>query len=95
MKKKQLKQILIQNFSPLFIEIVDESKRHTAHAEAQKSAGGHYKIVLVSQCFEKISLVERHRMVHRILQNEWEGSIHALSLSALTPGEWEKKKSGP
>jgi stress-induced morphogen len=59
-------------------------------AEDFKGTGDHFNIVVVSPSFEGISAVERHRMVHRAMNEIIEGDIHALHIKTLTPEAAEK-----
>lgn len=53
----------------------------------------HYKVVVVSPAFEGKMLIERHQMVNEALKEPLKGPIHALTIEAYTPEQWEKKKS--
>jgi BolA protein len=48
----------------------------------------------VSTKFEEVkSPVQRHRLVHSILADELAGPVHALSIVAKSPLQWEKMVS--
>ena len=78
-------------FTPVALEVLDESARHAGHAGATRDDGSrgetHFHVRLVSAAFEGLSRVERQRRVYGALKEELAGPVHALSLSALTPGE--------
>ena len=40
----------------------------------------HFKVVVISDKFEKQNLITRHRMVHTTLKDELSSAIHALSI---------------
>ena len=42
---------------------------------------------VVSAAFEGQSLVQRHRMVNSLLEEEFAAGLHALSISATAPSE--------
>lgn len=71
---------------PERLEIEDQSHLHAGHAGA-RAGGGHFAVLIVSQHFSGKSLLERHRMVYRALQNAMQAEIHALSIKAYAPGE--------
>eukprot|EP00965_Chrysotila_dentata_P105846 3496007-Pleurochrysis_carterae.AAC.8 len=48
------------------------------------------QVVVVSEAFESKPLIARHRLVNDALQEELAGPIHALSIVAKTPEQWEK-----
>lgn len=73
--------------APVHLEVVDESHMHSVPAGAES----HFRLLIVSEAFDGLSAVERHRKVYGVLADEMRGQIHALGLQTLTPGEW----SGP
>ena len=81
-------------FTPLALEVRDESARHAGHAGATRGDGSrgetHFHVRLVSPAFEGVSRVERQRRIHAALAEELAGPVHALSLSALAPSETAK-----
>jgi len=44
----------------------------------------------VSKAFDGISLLERHRLVNEALKEELATAVHALSIQAKTPIQWEQ-----
>ena len=72
---------------PEQIEIVDESARHAGHAGA-KGGGGHYSLTIVSRNFSGKSALARHRLVYSVLNHMMHKDIHALSIKAYTPEEF-------
>ena len=59
----------------------------------------HFKVVIVSAKFETAkSPLARHRMVNSVLSEELAppsqgGTVHALSIVAKTPAQWEKMQA--
>lgn len=81
-------------FSPISLEIVDESEEHAGHAHAvsrpgrAKGAGEtHFKVKVVSQAFSGKSRVDRHRAINAALAQELAGGVHALAIDARAPNE--------
>lgn len=68
------------------IEIEDESHLHAGHAGA-RSGRGHFRVRVVSETFEGLSLIQRHRAIYAALGELMQTEIHALSIQALTPAE--------
>ena len=57
------------------------------------TGGSKITLMVVSTVFEKMSLLKRHRLVNQVFAAELEnGSIHALSVKAYTPAQYESKK---
>ena len=50
----------------------------------------HFKVVLVSDKFKSMkNLIARHRAVNEVLAEELSSGVHALSIIAKTPEQWE------
>jgi len=49
------------------------------------------KLVVVSDSFEGLSRLQRHRLVHDSLQSEIETDLHAISVTTLTVRESDNK----
>jgi BolA protein len=79
-------------FSPLCISIVDETWKHAGHAGAI-TGKGHFILHLVSEKFEGVERLDRNRMIFSVLKEEMATSIHALSIRAQTPMEWNAEKT--
>ncbi len=47
----------------------------------------HFEATIVSERFDGVSRVERHRMVYASLGEAMRGPIHALALKTVTPSE--------
>eukprot|EP00551_Chaetoceros_affinis_P007058 CAMPEP_0203663616 /NCGR_PEP_ID=MMETSP0090-20130426/1197_1 /ASSEMBLY_ACC=CAM_ASM_001088 /TAXON_ID=426623 /ORGANISM="Chaetoceros affinis, Strain CCMP159" /LENGTH=131 /DNA_ID=CAMNT_0050526601 /DNA_START=93 /DNA_END=488 /DNA_ORIENTATION=+ len=78
---------LSSSFDPMYLDVINESHMHNV----PKNSETHFKVVLVSEKFDGVaSLVKRHRMIHSILSEELEGPVHALSIVAKSPSQWEK-----
>ena len=73
--------------SPLHLEVVDESHMHSVPPGAES----HFKLLVVSETFEGQPLVARHRILNRLLQEEFQAGLHALALHTWTPEEWFEK----
>ena len=88
----QIEQKLRAAFSPMHIEVINESHMHNV----PEGSESHFKVVLVSEQFGGKPLLQRHRAVNGVLSAELSGGIHALALHTMTPAEWfEKGGSAP
>jgi BolA protein len=72
---------------PVYLEVRNESHMHSVPAGSQS----HFKVTVVSEQFEGKMPLARHRMLNETLAAELAGPVHALSLHAMTPGEWQAK----
>ena len=77
---------LMGTFAPSACLLEDESALHAGHAGAA-SGGGHYRLRLVSDRFEGLNLVARHRLVYDSVRDMMQTEIHAIAIVALAPSE--------
>lgn len=74
-------------FPAALVEIADDSHRHAGHAGARPEGETHYSLRIVSPAFAGMNRVARQRAVHAALAAEFDGGLHALSLTLRTPEE--------
>lgn len=75
----------LEALNPDVLHIEDESHKHIGHAG--NSGGGHYTLLIISEVFEGMPLLSRHRLVHEQVDALLQSEIHALSIRAKTPAE--------
>lgn len=73
--------------TPTRLDVVDDSGRHVGHAGARPEGETHFVVEIASAKFAGLSRVARQRLVYGILAEEFEGGLHALALTTLTPEE--------
>ncbi len=78
---------LREALDPIHLDIIDDSARHAGHAGHTGAGESHYKIYIVSQDFENINRIERHRKIYTILSDELKSRVHALQLTTYTQSE--------
>jgi BolA protein len=88
---KRIHEKLAAAFMPAELTVEDQSARHAGHAGARPGGESHFHVRVVAAVFEGLSRVERQRRIHAALEAELRGTVHALSLSALTPSEAAKQ----
>ncbi len=76
--------------APVRLEVEDQSHQHAGHAGARAGGESHFAVLVVANIFADISRLARQRLVNEALQEELAGSIHALSIRAMTPEEADK-----
>jgi len=82
-----IKEKLEQSFTPSQLDVIDESAKHAHHRGAHEhaaeggSAESHFHILIVSDKFEGLSRLAKHRAVLDVLKEEV-AQIHAFSLDA-------------
>jgi len=70
--------------NPIELVITDESHKHVGHAGA-KSGRGHFHIQIISEQFQDLSLIRRHRLIYEAVGDLMDTEIHALSIDAAAP----------
>mmetsp|Transcript_22772 Transcript_22772/g.70744 ORF Transcript_22772/g.70744 Transcript_22772/m.70744 type:complete len:85 (+) Transcript_22772:162-416(+) len=80
---------LKKELSPTLLDVKDESAQHAGHAGRMEVKGDetHFAVRIVSDAFDGLKTVKRHRLVYAILDAELKGTVHALSLDTKTPSE--------
>ena len=72
---------------PSVLEIHDDSAEHAGHAGAA-AGGGHFSVTIVSEAFEGLSRLARHRAVLDRVGDLIPHPVHALAIRAYTPDEF-------
>lgn len=83
----RIRAALQARFSPLSLEVLDDSHRHAGHAGARPEGETHYTVILVSPAFKGMNRVARSRAVHEALAAEFANGLHALALTLRAPDE--------
>lgn len=77
---------LSRQLNPTKLEIVNESYMHGV----PKNSETHFKVLVVSEQFTGLSLIQRHRIVNNHLKEELKSEFpHALSIVAKNPTEYD------
>jgi len=79
-----IKEKLTSSLQPQLLQVINESHMHAV----PKNSETHFKVVIVSESFEGVKSIDRHRKINALLSAELEGGVHALSIVAKTPKQW-------
>ena len=82
-----IRECLEETLNPTELEIVDDSHLHAGHSGHGGAA--HFQVHIVSEKFNGLATLARHRLVYSALENMMQTEIHALSIKAETPNEDE------
>lgn len=85
--QSQIEAKLSGALSPVFLDVINESHMH----HVPPGSESHFKVVVVSDGFDGKTRVARHQSVNALLADEIAGPVHALSIQAHTPGEWQAR----
>lgn len=72
----------------LYLSLKDESHSHAVHNEQAKQGNTHFYLRIVSDDFKNLSLLERHKKINVILQEEYR-MFHSLRIKALSKQEYQ------
>jgi BolA protein len=81
----RIRAALTAAFSPIALEVVDESDRHKGHAGARPEGETHFRIRITAAAFRGKGRVETHRLVYAALADEIKAGLHALAIEATAP----------
>ena len=77
-------------FEPELLQLNNESHMHSVPPGSES----HFKLVLVSEQFEGLRLVQRHQLIYQLLADQLAGPVHALALHTYTVAEWSETAAG-
>lgn len=82
----EIERRLRDAFDPESLTVEDESHLHAGHAGAATGLG-HFRVSLVSEAFEGMNPIARHRAVYEAMGELMKTDIHALSIEAYASSE--------
>ena len=80
MNIEQIKQRLEEIFQEDKIEVFDS-----------RGTGDHFSIIVISDKFLNVTLVDRHRMIYSVFSDKIVTEIHAMQIQTYTLDEWKGK----
>jgi BolA protein len=81
----RIRATLTEAFSPVALEVVDESERHKGHVGARPGGETHFRVRITAEAFRGKGRVQSHRLVYEALADEIRAGIHALAIEAKAP----------
>jgi BolA protein len=84
---EQIERRLRAELRPLRLVVRDDSHQHVGHAGHSPEGETHCHVEVVSERFAGEGRVARQRLVYAALAELMRERIHALSITALAPGE--------
>jgi len=79
----RIKARLTEQFSPLQLEVIDESHRHHGHAGWREGGETHFRVRIATRDLAGLSRVAQHRAVMTALDAELKERVHALNIEIL------------
>lgn len=81
-----IRERLESALSPEQLEVIDESHLHVGHAGA-RDGRGHFRVRIVSQAFDGLPRLARHRRVYAAMGELMTTDIHALNIEAVSKND--------
>lgn len=75
---------------PIEIARLIESGLPDASVQVRSDDNTHFEAIVVAEAFSGKRPLARHQLVYRSLGNRVGNEIHALSIRAYTPDEWQR-----
>ena len=85
--QRRIETKLDEALRPAQLQVLNESHMHSVPPGSES----HFKVIVVSDVFLDMPLVQRHQTVNGLLMDELQGGVHALSMQTLTPEEWDDR----
>ena len=89
-RKLKIEKILQDNFDPYFFVVKDVSEEHRGHRNFKENVESHFEIIIVSEKFENLNNVVRHRMINKFLKEEYSDDLHSVTIKTYTIDEYNK-----
>ena len=88
-RKLKIEKIILENYEPYFYSVLDVSEQHRGHQNFREHVESHFEIIIVSEKFNNITRIDRHRMVNRSLKEEFLSDLHSIIIKTFTIKEYK------
>lgn len=88
-RKERVEDLLKRAFLPTELIVEDFSHQHSRGAES------HIEVYIVASSFDGCSVVQKHRSIYKVLQEELNSGLHALKLQVFGVQEQKSEKTEP
>lgn len=85
-RTEAIRRRIEQAIHPEKLVVEDEGHLHVGHAGA-RDGRGHFRVLVVADCFQGMSMIQRHRKVFEAVGELMKTDIHALAIEAWTRKE--------
>ncbi len=90
--EKIITEKINKNLLPDFFKVINFSDKHKNHYLEDDNDTSHIKLIIVSKRFERLSKIDRERLVHKLLSEEISKNIHSIRLKLYTLEEYQSIK---
>ena len=78
------------HINPYFFSVKDVSEDHRGHQSFKEDVESHFEIIIVADKFYNTNKIERHRIVNKVLKEEFLSDLHSVTLKAYSIEEYNK-----
>ena len=90
MKRKiNIENLILKNYEPEFFSVIDVSEQHRGHQNFREDVESHFEIIIVSEKFQNLNRIDRHRMVNQSLREEFSSNLHSVIIKTYTSEEYK------
>ena len=89
-RKLKIEKMIINEINPHFFSVKDVSEEHRGHQSFEEDVESHFEIIIVTKEFHNMNKIERHRIVNKILKEEFLSDLHSVTLKAFSIQEYDK-----
>jgi len=82
--EKRIREKLQETFTPVSLEVIDDSEAHRGHGGYREGGGTHFNVVIKAAAFNGLNRVGQQRLINKVLAQEFQDGLHALSLVVQT-----------
>lgn len=83
---EEIRSRLEQAFTPESLMVEDQGHLHIGH-EGAKDGRGHFRVMIVTDAFNGLSMIKRHRAIYEQMGSLMQSDIHALAIEAIAGDE--------
>ena len=88
-RKINIENLILKNYEPEFFSVIDVSEQHRGHQNFKENVESHFEITIVSEKFNNLNRIERHRMVNQSLREEFLSDLHSVIIKTYTLEEYK------
>jgi BolA family transcriptional regulator, general stress-responsive regulator len=82
-KKERIFKIISDNINCKALEVKDNSHLHKGHVAVNGDIETHYEVVIKANKFDNLSRVDSHKVINKLLRDEFSKGLHALEIKIL------------
>jgi len=87
--EEKIYEIIMKKLRPVVFNIVNNSHKHKNHLLKNESQS-HFFLNIVSDVFRNQSMVQRHKLVYKLLSDVLSTKVHSLQMGTYTSEEYKK-----